>query len=67
MTDKVTLPGNKVKPILLKSGLHVGTLGQIWELSDVDRDGMLDVEEFSLAMYLLNKVFTVINHLNYRP
>lgn len=49
------LSGGKVKPILQKSGLHVGLLGQIWELSDVDRDGHLDMEEFSLAMFLLNK------------
>ena len=45
-----------MKPILQKSGLHVGLLGQIWELSDVDRDGHLDMEEFSLAMFLLNKL-----------
>ena len=44
-----------MKPILLKSQLHVNVLGQIWELSDVDKDGHLDIEEFSLAMYLLNK------------
>ena len=50
-----TFSGAKVKPILQKSLLHVGLLGQIWELSDVDRDGHLDMEEFSLAMYLLNK------------
>ena len=49
------LLGSKVKPILQKSLLHVGLLGQIWELSDVDRDGHLDMEEFSLAMFLLNK------------
>lgn len=27
---------------------------QIWKLSDVDKDGMLDRDEFGLAMYLIS-------------
>ena len=50
------MSGGKVKPILLKSQLHVNVLGQIWELSDCDKDGQLDMEEFSLAMFLLNRL-----------
>ena len=29
-------------------------LGRIWKLSDVDQDGMLDSDEFALAMHLIN-------------
>uniref|UniRef100_A0A8C7YM06 Epidermal growth factor receptor pathway substrate 15 n=1 Tax=Oryzias sinensis TaxID=183150 RepID=A0A8C7YM06_9TELE len=47
------LSGDKVKPVLLNSKLPVDILGRVWELSDLDRDGMLDREEFSVAMYLV--------------
>ena len=29
-------------------------LRRIWKLSDVDQDGMLDSDEFALAMHLIN-------------
>ncbi|KAM9383817.1 epidermal growth factor receptor substrate 15 isoform 2-T2 [Pholidichthys leucotaenia] len=47
------LSGEKVKPVLLNSKLPVDILGRVWELSDLDRDGMLDRDEFSVAMYLV--------------
>uniref|UniRef100_A0A673AZ67 Epidermal growth factor receptor pathway substrate 15 n=1 Tax=Sphaeramia orbicularis TaxID=375764 RepID=A0A673AZ67_9TELE len=47
------LTGEKVKPVLLNSKLPVDILGRVWELSDLDRDGMLDKDEFSVAMYLV--------------
>ncbi|KAM7409929.1 hypothetical protein PAMA_001422 [Pampus argenteus] len=47
------LVGDKVKPVLLNSKLPVDILGRVWELSDLDRDGMLDRDEFSVAMYLV--------------
>uniref|UniRef100_A0A7N9ALK7 Epidermal growth factor receptor pathway substrate 15 n=1 Tax=Mastacembelus armatus TaxID=205130 RepID=A0A7N9ALK7_9TELE len=47
------LIGDKVKPVLLNSKLPVDILGRVWELSDLDRDGMLDKDEFSVAMYLV--------------
>ncbi|XP_029355393.1 epidermal growth factor receptor substrate 15 isoform X2 [Echeneis naucrates] len=47
------LSGDKVKPVLLNSKLPVDILGRVWELSDLDRDGMLDKDEFSVAMYLV--------------
>ena len=39
---------------MVKSKLPNNVLGKIWKLSDVDKDGMLDADEFSLAMHLLN-------------
>ncbi|XP_047230794.1 epidermal growth factor receptor substrate 15 isoform X4 [Girardinichthys multiradiatus] len=47
------LSGDKVKPVLLNSKLPVDILGRVWELSDLDRDGMLDRDEFSVAMFLV--------------
>ncbi|KTF86725.1 hypothetical protein cypCar_00019500 [Cyprinus carpio] len=42
------LTGDKVKPVLLNSKLPVDVLGRVWELSDIDRDGMLDKDEFAV-------------------
>ena len=39
---------------MIKSKLPNNVLGKIWKLADVDRDGMLDADEFSLAMHLMN-------------
>uniref|UniRef100_A0A8C5FWE8 Epidermal growth factor receptor substrate 15-like 1 n=1 Tax=Gadus morhua TaxID=8049 RepID=A0A8C5FWE8_GADMO len=47
------LPGDKVKPVLINSKLPLEVLGKIWEISDVDQDGQLDKEEFSVAMHLV--------------
>lgn len=38
---------------LLKSKLPNTVLKKIWNLSDVDADGCLDIEEFALAMHLI--------------
>lgn len=37
-----------------KSKLPNTVLSKIWKLADVDKDGMLDNEEFALAMHLIN-------------
>lgn len=39
---------------MMKSMLPNSVLGKIWSLADVDKDGMLDLEEFALAMHLIN-------------
>ncbi|KAK2189300.1 hypothetical protein NP493_109g02043 [Ridgeia piscesae] len=49
------LTGDKVRPVLLNSGLAVDVLGRVWELSDIDEDGFLDREEFAVAMHLVYK------------
>ncbi|XP_034558462.1 epidermal growth factor receptor substrate 15-like 1 isoform X4 [Notolabrus celidotus] len=47
------LSGDKVRPILINSKLPLDVLGKIWDLSDVDKDGQLDKEEFTVAMHLV--------------
>merc|ERR1711953_172170 len=47
------LPGDKVRQVMIGSKLPMPTLGQIWDLSDVDRDGFLDRYEFTIAMHLV--------------
>mmetsp|Transcript_60626 Transcript_60626/g.100671 ORF Transcript_60626/g.100671 Transcript_60626/m.100671 type:complete len:546 (-) Transcript_60626:328-1965(-) len=44
--------GQAVRPILERSGLAVDVLRQVWNLSDIDRDGSLDQDEFAVAMHL---------------
>ncbi|CAI5640663.1 unnamed protein product [Oreochromis niloticus] len=47
------LSGDKVRPVLINSKLPLDVLGKIWDLSDVDKDGHLDKEEFTVAMHLV--------------
>ncbi|XP_065225180.1 epidermal growth factor receptor substrate 15-like 1 isoform X2 [Planococcus citri] len=49
------IPGSKVKGLLMDSKLPVDTLGKIWDLADMDKDGALDRHEFSVAMHLVYK------------
>ena len=44
------------KEALLKSGLKKEQLREIWNLSDIDRDGFLDHHEYVVAMYLVDEV-----------
>ncbi|XP_069042575.1 EH domain-containing protein 2 [Lepisosteus oculatus] len=47
------LSGTKAKGWMVSTKLPNSVLGRIWKLSDVDRDGMLDHEEFALASHLI--------------
>jgi len=49
--DNKLSPAN-VKACLLQTGLPATTLRPIWELSDIDKDGKLDSDEFAVACYL---------------
>ncbi|KAF6216262.1 hypothetical protein GE061_000602 [Apolygus lucorum] len=60
------IPGNKVKGLLIDSKLPVATLGKIWDLADMDKDGSLDKHEFNVAMHLVYKAldkYTIPNSL----
>ncbi|XP_058813767.1 EH domain-containing protein 1 [Topomyia yanbarensis] len=48
------ISGAAAKSELIKSKLPNNVLSKIWKLSDVDQDGFLDIEEFALAMHLIN-------------
>jgi len=50
------LIGAQAKSTLMKSGLDVKQLRAIWHLADIDKDGKLDVDEFAVAMYLIDGV-----------
>lgn len=39
---------------MIKSKLPNNVLGKVWKLSDVDKDGLLDADEFALSMHLIN-------------
>nr|CAD7455483.1 unnamed protein product [Timema tahoe] len=46
--------GDQVKGFLLQSQLPPQILGQIWNLSDTDADGKMNINEFSIACKLIN-------------
>jgi len=47
------LNGAKAKKPLQDSNLQASTLHQIWTLSDVDKDGCLDLTQFAIAKHLI--------------
>ena len=47
------LKGDKVRNVMVGSKLPVSMLGKIWDLSDQDKDGLLDRYEFTVAMHLV--------------
>lgn len=49
-TPEGMVTGDACKAILVKSGLPFDQLGRIWELADFDKSGVLDREEFMIAM-----------------
>jgi hypothetical protein len=40
------ISGQAAKPVLQQTGLPTDVLSKIWKLSDIDKDGKLDLEEF---------------------
>jgi epidermal growth factor receptor substrate 15 len=50
---------------MMSSKLPTATLGKVWDLSDVDRDGFLDRYEFTIAMHLVFRALQVNHYLIY--
>ncbi|KAG5348337.1 EHD1 protein, partial [Acromyrmex charruanus] len=48
------ITGAAAKSEMVKSKLPNSVLGKIWKLSDINKDGFLDSDEFALAMHLIN-------------
>ena len=45
----------QVRQVMMGSKLPMPILGKIWDLSDIDRDGLLDRYEFTVAMHLVRR------------
>jgi len=48
--------GSSIMPVMMASGLSNTVLKSIWDLSDIDKDGKMDADEFALCMYLIESV-----------
>ncbi|CAF5185370.1 unnamed protein product, partial [Rotaria magnacalcarata] len=46
------ITGASAKQEMIKSKLPNNVLGRIWKLSDIDKDGMLDIDEWALSQHL---------------
>eukprot|EP00522_Entomoneis_paludosa_P009128 CAMPEP_0172458696 /NCGR_PEP_ID=MMETSP1065-20121228/28819_1 /TAXON_ID=265537 /ORGANISM="Amphiprora paludosa, Strain CCMP125" /LENGTH=576 /DNA_ID=CAMNT_0013213077 /DNA_START=39 /DNA_END=1769 /DNA_ORIENTATION=+ len=50
------LSTKQARNVLVKTGLDREQLRQIWNLSDIDRDGFFDLDEYVVAMFLCDAV-----------
>jgi GTPase SAR1 family protein len=50
------LSTQKARDVLVKTGLSKDQLRQIWNLSDIDGDGLFDHDEYVVAMFLCDAV-----------
>ena len=48
------ITGVQAKNLMLASGLPPSVLAHIWTLADVDSDGKMDINEFSIALHLIS-------------
>lgn len=44
------------RDVLIRTGLEKDQLRLIWNLSDIDRDGLFDHDEYVVAMFLCDAV-----------
>jgi hypothetical protein len=50
------LSTNTARDVLVRTGLEKDQLRQIWNLSDIDKDGLFDHDEYVVAMFLCDAV-----------
>ena len=53
--EKLNHAFTQVRQVMMGSKLPMPILGKIWDLSDIDRDGLLDRYEFTVAMHLVRR------------
>ena len=53
MIEKASIIFLVAREEMVKSKLPNNVLAKVWKLSDVDNDGLLDADEFALAMHLI--------------
>jgi hypothetical protein len=51
---KDKLGGGEAKNVLSATGLPRDLLFKVWELADIDKDGSLDLDEYCVAMHLID-------------
>lgn len=56
LTSDGKISATRGRDLLMTSGLPVATLREIWDRSDMDKDGHLDVDEYCVAMYLIEQL-----------
>ncbi|CAI5636785.1 unnamed protein product [Oreochromis niloticus] len=61
------LSGEKVRPVLINSKLPLDVLGKVWDLSDIDKDGHLDKDEFAVRKKSLSSVASSLPGLPASP
>ncbi|OMJ26979.1 Actin cytoskeleton-regulatory complex protein end3 [Smittium culicis] len=54
------LSGDVCRSVFTQSGLSIDKLKTVWDLSDIDKDGFLDLNEFCIAMKLIKLLLTGI-------
>jgi hypothetical protein len=47
------ISGGKARPVMVESGLPKEVLSKVWTLSDNDKDGSLNLDEFIVCMWLM--------------
>jgi hypothetical protein len=57
------LSGAQVKTALVETGVATGVLRKVWTLSDIDKDGKLDLDEFAIALRYPGRPFSSTSHL----
>jgi len=50
------LSTEKARDVLMRTGLEKDQLRQIWNLADMDKDGLFDHDEYVVAMFLCDAV-----------
>ncbi|KAH8195357.1 hypothetical protein TruAng_010464 [Truncatella angustata] len=66
-TNKGFITGEEAVPFLAQSSLSEDVLAQIWDLSDINSQGLLTKDTFAVAMYLIRQQRSRKDGLNTLP